>query len=78
MFLVVLSFLKTDCIYTLEPPRGGGSNEYQHSMFYRNSKKNRFTLHTPVLLYDIGGQGENSPFIKRSGKVCINHLSGIF
>ena len=32
-----------DCGYTLEPPRRGGSNEYQHSMFWSKNKKNRYT-----------------------------------
>ena len=29
-----------DCGYTLEPPRRGGSNEYQQSMFWNINKKN--------------------------------------
>ena len=28
-----------DCGYTLEPPRRGGSNEYQQSMFWSKNKK---------------------------------------
>ena len=40
-----------DCGYSLEPPRRGGSNEYPQSMFCSKNKKNRCTLHTPVLLY---------------------------
>ena len=32
-----------DCGYTLEPPRGGGSNEYPQSMFWSKNKKNRYT-----------------------------------
>ena len=32
--------LKTDCGYTLEPPRRGGSNEYPQSMFLSRKKKN--------------------------------------
>ena len=32
-----------DCVYTLEPPRRGGSNEYPQSMFWRKNKKNRYT-----------------------------------
>ena len=42
-----------DCGYTLEPPRRGGSNEYPQSMFeYPQSMFwNKYTLHTPVLLY---------------------------
>ena len=46
-----------DCGYTLEPPRRGGSNEYQQSLFWRKNKKNRYTLHTPVLLYKSGVEG---------------------
>ena len=29
-----------DCGYRLEPPHGGGSNEYPQSMFWRKNKKN--------------------------------------
>ena len=29
-----------DCVYTLEPPRRGGSNEYPKSMFLSKNKKN--------------------------------------
>ena len=32
-----------DCVYTLEPPRRGGSNEYPQSMFWCKDKKNRYT-----------------------------------
>ena len=32
-----------DCVYTLEPPRRGGSNEYRQSMFWSKNKKNRYT-----------------------------------
>ena len=32
-----------DCGYTLEPPRRGGSNEYQQSIFRSKNKKNRYT-----------------------------------
>ena len=28
-----------DCVYTLEPPCRGGSNEYPHVMFWINNKK---------------------------------------
>ena len=34
-----------DCVYTLEPPRRGDSNEYPQSMFLSKIKKNR---HTPA------------------------------
>ena len=29
-----------DCVYTLEPPRRGGSNKYPQSMFWSKNKKN--------------------------------------
>ena len=32
-----------DCVYKLEPPRRGGSNEYPQSMFWSKNKKNRYT-----------------------------------
>ena len=32
-----------DYVYTLEPPRRGGSNEYPQSMFWSKNKKNRYT-----------------------------------
>ena len=34
-----------DCGYSLEPPRQGGSNENQHSMFLSRNKK---IMYTPV------------------------------
>ena len=37
-----------DCGYTLEPPRRGGSNEYQQSMFWNKNKKNRYTPVYPI------------------------------
>ena len=39
--------LKTDCGYTLEPPRRGGSNEYLQSMFLSRNKKILFTPVNP-------------------------------
>ena len=35
-----ISAQNIDCGYTLEPPRRGGSNEYQHSIFLSINKKN--------------------------------------
>ena len=46
-----------DCVYTLEPPRRGSSNEYPQSMFWSNNRKIGIHLHTPVLLYESGVQG---------------------
>ena len=37
--------LKTDCGYSLEPPRWGGSNEYPQSMFWAQIRK---IIYTPV------------------------------
>ena len=34
-----ISALKIDCGYLLEPPRRGGSNEYQQFMFWSRNKK---------------------------------------
>ena len=34
-----------DCVYSLEPPRRGGSNEYPHSMFWAEIRK---IIYTPV------------------------------
>ena len=35
------------CGYTLEPPRGGGSNAYPQSMFLNRNKKNKYTPVNP-------------------------------
>ena len=35
-----ISAQNTDCRYSLEPPRRGGSNEYPQSMFLSRNKKN--------------------------------------
>ena len=35
-----ISAQNIDCVYSLEPPRRGGSNEYPQSMFYASNKKN--------------------------------------
>ena len=29
-----------DCVYSFEPPRRGGSNEYSQSIFFGRNKKN--------------------------------------
>ena len=44
-----------DCVYTLEPPRRGGSNEYPQSMFWSKNKKNRYTAANPSFsIYKVG------------------------
>ena len=35
-----ISAQNIDCVYSLEPPWRGGSNEYPHSMFLSSNKKN--------------------------------------
>ena len=45
-----------DCGYTIEPLRRGSFNEYPQSMFWSKNKKNRYTPHSPVLLYKSGVQ----------------------
>ena len=35
-----ISAQNIDCGYLLEPPRGGGSNEYPQSMFLSRNKRN--------------------------------------
>ena len=38
--IFLISAQNTDCGYSLEPPRRGGSNEYPQSMFLSRNKKN--------------------------------------
>ena len=51
MFLIFAQNI--DCGYTLEPPQGGGSNEYPQSMLWSKNKKNMY----PVLQYKSGVRG---------------------
>ena len=44
-------------LYTLGPPRRGGSNKYSQPMFWSKNKKIGMPLHIPVLLYKSGVQG---------------------
>ena len=47
-----------DCGYSLEPPRGGSSNEYPHSMFLSNNKKNNAYPCKPQFYYiKVGFKG---------------------
>ena len=43
--------LKTDCGYSLEPPRRGGSNVYPQSMFLSRNKKNNVYPCKPQFYY---------------------------
>ena len=39
----------TDCAYSLEPPRQGGSNEYPQSMFLSRNNKMMYTPVNPII-----------------------------
>ena len=43
--IFLISAQNLDCGYSLEPPRRGGSNEFQQSMFLSRNKK---IMYTPV------------------------------
>ena len=45
ILIFFIFLLKTDCGYSLEPPRRGGSNEYPQSMFLTDIRK---IMYTPV------------------------------
>ena len=42
-----ISAQNTDCGYSLDPPRRGGSNEYPQSMFWAEIRKIMYTLVNP-------------------------------
>ena len=53
--IFLISAQNIDCVYSLEPPGRGGSNEYPQSMFLsRNNKKNVYPCKPQVLLYKNG------------------------
>ena len=57
-FLFLLK--NTDCGYSLEPPRRGGSNEYPQSMFLDRNKKNNVYPCKPQFYYiKVGFKGVN-------------------
>ena len=50
----------TDCGYSLEPPRRGGSNEYLQSMFLSRNKNNIVYPFKPQFYYiKVGFKGVN-------------------
>ena len=50
-----ISSQNMDCVYSLEPPRRGGSNEYPQSMFFsRNKTNNVYPCKPNFLLYKSG------------------------
>ena len=43
--------------YTLEPPQGGGSNEYPQSMFWSKNKKNVYPCKPQFYYIKVGCKG---------------------
>ena len=55
-----ISTQNIDCGYPLEPPRWGGSNEYQQSMFWTEIRKNNVYPYKPQFYYiKVGFKGVN-------------------
>ena len=53
-----ISVQNIDCVYSLEPPRRGGSNEYPQSMFLSRNKKNNVYPCKPQFYYiKVGFKG---------------------
>ena len=53
-----ISAQNIDCGYSLEPPRGGGSNKYPQSMFLsRNKKKNVYPCKPQFYYVKVGFKG---------------------
>ena len=46
-----ISARNIDCVYSLEPPRPGGSNDYPQSMFFSRNKKNNVYPCKPQFYY---------------------------
>ena len=54
-----ISAQNIDCVYSLEPPRRGGSNEYPQSMFLIKNKKNNVYPCKPQFYYiKVGLRGQ--------------------
>ena len=53
-----ISAQNIDCVYSLEPPRRGGSNEYPQSMFLsRNKKNNVYPCKTQFYYIKVKNEG---------------------
>ena len=61
-----------ECGYTLEPPRQGGSNEYQQSMFWSKIRKIGIPLQTHFNYIKVGFKGV---FIARTCVSGVHILS---
>ena len=57
-FFFFITAQNIDCGYSLEPPRRGGSNEYQQIyVLSRNKKNNIYPCNPQILLYKVGFKG---------------------
>ena len=53
-----ISYQNIDCVYSLEPPRRGGSNEYPLLMFLSRNKKNNVYPSKPQFYFiKVGFKG---------------------
>ena len=56
--IFLISAQNIDCLYSLEPPQRGGSNEYPQSMFLSRNKKNNVYHCKPQFYYlKVGFKG---------------------
>ena len=52
-----ISAQNIDCVYSLEPPRRGGSNEYSQSIFEQNKKNNVYSCKPQFYYIKVGFKG---------------------
>ena len=52
-----ISAQNIDCVYSLEPPRRGGSNEYPQSMFLSRNNKIMYIPVNPSYCIKVGFKG---------------------
>ena len=70
MIIFHISAPNTDCGYSLEPPRRGGSNECPQSMFLNRNKKNNLYPCKPQFYYiKVGLKG--STFYRHVFLMCL-------
>ena len=56
--ILIISVQNIDCVYSFEPPRRGGSNEYPQSIFLSRNKKNNVYPCKPQFHYiKVGFKG---------------------
>ena len=66
-----ISFQNVDCVYSLESPQLGGSNEYPQSMFLcRNKKINVYPCKPQFYCIKVGFSGVNC-FVYLDEKHCV-------